>query len=462
MGISIDIPEPNVKQKLLWKDRHRYIGYGGARGGGKSWGIRFKALLLALHYSGIRILIVRRTYPELINNHIEPMKKIISKKIGKYNGTDKVFKIKNGSIIQFGYCDKESDLERYQGVEYDIIMLDEATQLTEKMFKVLVACLRGVNKFPKRVYLTCNPGGRGHAWVKRLFIDRKFNANENPDDYSFIQAHVSDNKALMENDPEYVTGLQMLVGKLRKAWLDGDWNIFEGQVFEEFRDNPDHYQDRQYTHVIDPFEIPADWRIYRSYDFGYSKPFSCAWWAVDYDGVIYRIMELYGCPDQELEPNTGVKWTPQQQFKKIKEIESQHKWLKDKKIMGVADPAIWNSESGESVAETASNMGIYFDKGDHERITGLMQMHYRMSFDENGYAMMYIFKTCRAFIRTIPELCYSETNPEDIDSDQEDHAYDEARYFCMSRPIKPRKTVAREIAVDDPLNMIADMKKYRR
>lgn len=460
--IVVDLTEPNEKQKLFLLDEHKFIAFGGARGGGKSWVIRFKAFMLALFHPGIRQLIMRRTYPELLNNHINPLKKIIPKAIAKYNATEKSYKFKNGSVIEFGYCDKEKDLDRYQGVEYDVIFIDEATQMTEYMFKVMVASVRGVNNFPKRIYLTCNPGGRGHAWVKRLFVDRIFLPGERPEDYSFIQSLVTDNKALMATNPDYIAGLDALPEKKRKAWRYGDWNVFEGQVFEEFRDNPAGYETGEWTHVINPYEeIPVDWKIYRSYDFGYSKPFSCGWWAVDHDGVIYRILELYGCVKNEA--NTGVKWTPQKQFEEIRRIETTHKYLKNKRILGTADPAIWKAETGESVADTAAKYGVYFEPGDHERIAGLMQLHYRLAFDDNGKPMMYIFKNCRAFIRTVPELCYSDTHPEDIDSDQEDHVYDESRYMCMTRPIAPRKgNVGRTVDIDDPLNMIADAKKNNR
>ena len=450
--VKIRMGSPSPKQKQFLKSTTRFVAFGGARGGGKSWVVRYKAVGMACRYAGIKILIVRRTYPELLNNHINPLKSCIQRELAAYNVQEKIFRFVNGSTISFGYCNHESDLQRYQGAEYDIIFLDEATQLTEKMFKDISVCCRGVNGFPKRVYCTCNPGGRGHGWVKRLFVERRFLDNENPVDYSFIQSLVYDNEILLEKDPDYLKTLEALPAAQRRAWLEGDWNIFEGQVFEEFRDNPEHYLDRRMTHVIEPFDIPAHWNIYRSYDFGYSKPFSMAWWAVDTDGVMYRILECYGCPDQDKEPNTGVKWTPQQQFEKFREIERQHPYLRNRNIQGVADPAIWKSESGESVAETAARKGIYFAKGDNSRIAGLMQMHYRLQFDENGYPMMYIFKNCRAFIRTLPLLCYSETTPEDIDTDQEDHVYDESRYMCMTRPIKARKPVKIEQLKDDPLN----------
>ena len=193
--------------------------------------------------------------------------------------------------------------------------------------------------------------------------------------------------------------------------------------------------------MIDPFEIPKDWKIYRSFDWGYNRPFSCGWWAIDYDGVAYRILELYGWNGT---PNEGKKWPPDMVFSKIREVETEHRWLAGKNITGIADPAIWDGETGESIAQTAARHQVYFSPGDNKRLPGWMQVHYRLQFDENGYPMMYVFKNCQAFIRTVPLLQYDKTKPEDLDTEGEDHVADEVRYFCMSRPIKPRVTPAQK------------------
>lgn len=447
--MNLYLGEPNEKQIIALQDTHRNVGYGGARGGGKSWMVRTKAILLSGRWAGIKILIMRQTYPELEQNHIRQLRKILPRSLATYNKTEKRFTFKNGSTIDFQYCKNDGDLDRMQGSEYDVIFIDEATNFSEYQLKAIAACCRGVNNFPKRIYYTCNPGGQGHGYIKRIFIDRKYNTGENPDDYSFTQALVQDNVALMESDPEYIKNLEALPPKLKRAWLEGAWDVFEGQFFEEFVDDPEHYEDRQWTHVIEPFDIPAGWKIYRSYDFGYSKPFSCAWWAVDYEGVLYRILELYGCTGM---PNEGVKWSPSKQFEEIQKVEQQHPYLKGRRIRGVADPAIWASDTGESVADVAAKYGIFFDKGDNQRIAGWMQMHYRMAFDENGYPMMYIFNNCKAFIRTIPLMMYDETHVEDLDTDLEDHVADESRYMCMSRPIKPVHANKSIEASADPLN----------
>lgn len=455
--------QPNDRQLQFLTEDNKYIAFGGARGGGKSWAVRIKAALLCLNYAGIKVMIIRKTYPELQENHIVPMCEMLhcyddnkKNRIATYNDSKKNITFPNGSRILYRYCDNAKDAERFQGTEVDVLFIDEATHQSEEKMKKLTACVRGVNAFPKRIYLTCNPGGEGHAWVKRLFIDKKYENNERPEDYTFIQSLVTDNKALMESNPDYIRQLEALPPKLRDAWLYGDWNVYEGQFFEEFKDDSDHYEDRQWTHVIKPFDIPDGWKIYRSFDWGYNKPFSCGWWAIDYEGVAYRILELYGCTKTA---NEGVKWTPPQVFAEIHRIETEHRWLKGKKIQGIADPAIWDAETGESIADTAAKHQVYFTQGDNKRLAGWMQVHYRMAFDENGYPMMYIFNNCKAFIRTIPLLQYDEHKVEDLDTDGEDHVADEVRYFLMSRPIAPRVKAQPDEYEKSPLKMFLDIPK---
>ena len=464
MKQTLHIESPSQKQTQFLLADTKHIAFGGARGGGKSWAVRTKAKLLALRYGGIRILIVRRTYPELTNNHINVLKTELAG-IARYTDKDKVLTFENGSTIAFSYCAKDADLDRLQGVEYDVIFLDEATQLSEFQMRTICACLRGVNDFPKRIYYTCNPGGQGHSYIKRLFIDREFQEGECPEEYTFIQSLVTDNHALMASQPDYIRQLEALPPKLKKAWLNGDWDIFQGQFFEEFRTSPDPARcaevgitqqearrQGRFTHVIEPFDLNAgdkrSWTIYRSYDFGYAKPFSCGWWAIDHDGTMYRILELYGCTGV---PDQGVKWTPDRQFAEIARIEKEHPWLKGRQVIGVADPAIWDASRGESVADTAMRYGIYFTPGDHKRIPGWMQCHYRLQFDEQGYARCYIFDTCKAFIRTIKLLQFDEMRPEDLDTTGEDHIADEWRYLCMARPIRPTEAPAQFVALNDPL-----------
>ena len=473
MKLTLRIPAPSEKQKQFLAAKQKHVAFGGARGGGKSFAIRMKAILLCLKYAGIKCIIIRRTYKELENNHIKPLKQVLKcgtkEAIAKYNESKKEMTFINGSQLMFGYCDAEKDIDQYQGLEVDVMFIDEATQLSEEQMVALQACVRGVNEFPKRIYYTCNPGGKGMGHIKRLFIDRRFKEGENPDDYSFIQSLLTDNKALMKSNPDYKRQLESLPPKLRQAWLYGRWDVFEGAFFEEFRESPDPIKceelgisveealdNHQYTHVIEPFEIPDGWKIYRSYDWGYGKPFSCAWWAQDYNGCLYRILELYGCTET---PNEGVKWSNKEQFDKIAEIEREHRWLKGKKIQGVADPSIWDGSRGISAAEEAEKHQLWFEPGVNDRIPGWMQVRERLKFDANGMAMIYFFSTCKAIIRCMPLMMFDEHKPEDLDTDLEDHSLDECRYMCMMRPIAPRQIEVKKKPLYDPLNQYNERRR---
>ena len=430
--------KPNAKQLLFLQAKKRYVGFGGARGGGKSWAIDAKATLLANRWAGIKILIVRRTLVELRNNHIDPLKRLL-KGLARYNQQERKFIFSNGSTITFEYFDSDKDGMKYQGVEYDVIFVDEATQLQEDWLKIISTCCRGVNNFPKRIYYTCNPGGPGHGYIKRIFIDRKYQSGERAEDYEFIQSLVTENKALMESSPEYIAFLEALPPKLKKSWLFGDWNIADGMFFDSFRDDPEHYDDRQWTHVINPFKPPAHWPIYRSFDWGYGKPSSMGYWTVGENSELYRILEIYTVQysGEDPIPNTGVKWPPEQLFTEVAKFENEHPWLAGKKITGIADRAIWDAESGVSIAETAAKHGIYFNPSDSSRIPGWMQVQYRLMFDEDGFPQMYIFTNCKNTIRTLPLLEFSKNKDGDLDTSGEDHAADEIRYMCMWRPCKP-------------------------
>ena len=445
--LTLDVPGARQRDFLL--ERRKYVAFGGARGGGKSWAVRTKAALLCLRYPGIRVMIVRRSYPELRANHILPMKALLSG-LAEYHETVKEFSFPNGSAVLFRFAATEKDLDKYQGTEVDVLFIDEATQFTEAQFERFTACVRGVNAFPKRIYLTCNPGGVGHGWLKRRFVDRNFRPGENPEDYVFIRSRVTDNLPLLKADPDYVRRLEALPPKLRRAWLDGDWNVFEGQFFEEFRDDPAHYDDRRFTHVIAPFAIPAGWNVVRSFDFGFAKPFSCDWWAIDYDGRAYLFLQLYGCTGT---PNEGVRWHPDRIFSEIATLERTHPDLKGRRVTGVADPSIWDRSRGDAIVDFADRHGVWFDKGDNERIPGWMQVHARLAFDEDGLPMVYFFSTCKDALRTLPLQRFSDVHPEDLDTALEDHFPDSFRYFCMSRPITPRPVPSPVPLGDDPLDL---------
>lgn len=464
---------PQPRQQAFMERGEDEALYGGAAGGGKSDALVIEATrqIEIPHYKG---LILRKTFPqltELIEKSLNYYPKAFPGAM--YNSSEHTWKFPSGAKIVFGSMQHSQDKLNYQGKAYDFIGFDELTHFTFDEYIYLISRNRP-NGPGTRCYMraSANPGGIGHGWVKNRFITAaepmttiwEKRQVRKPDGslYTswmsriFVPSSVFDNQKLLENDPNYLARLASLPDAEKKALLYGDWDSFSGQYFTEWRDNPDHYADRRWTHVIDPFEIPSGWKIYRSFDWGYNRPFSCGWWAIDYDGVAYRILELYGCTTT---PNQGLKWTAQQVFREIRRIECEHRWLKGKQIIGVADPAIFAADGGESINDAAAKCGVYFSPGDHERIPGWMQMHYRLAFDENGFSMMYVFSNCKAFIRTIPTLIYDEHKVEDLDTDGEDHIADETRYFCMARPIKPRAAASADEFASNPMSIFLDIRR---
>lgn len=410
----------NERQKLFFKARRRFIAYGGARGGGKTWAVRTKAMLLSCRYDGIKILIVRRSFQELRDNHILPLQMEL-RDLARWKEQEKRFIFPNGSYIRFGYCSAERDVLQYQGQEYDIIFIDEATQLTEFQFQTFKGCLRGANDFPKRMYLTCNPGGVGHAWVKRLFIDRQYVEGERPEDYEFIQAKVTDNPVLMKKDPEYINMLRSLPYELREAWLNGSWDIFAGQYFSEW--NRD-------VHVVEPFAIPSWWRRYITMDYGLDM-LAAYLIVVDDHDMAYVVQEVYKGRDL----GEGAKGLI------VSEAAAEVKALAGNGDVAayLAPPDLWNArqETGKSVADIFAESGIYLTQTNNDRIDGWMAMHERLHVfeDEQGVqvAKLRIFPQCINLIRTLPQLRYDDKRINDVATEPHEltHGPDAIRGWCV-------------------------------
>lgn len=410
----------NERQKLFFKARRRFVAYGGARGGGKTWAVREKAQVLAARYPGINIMIVRQTFGDLRKNHIIPMMLELNG-FATWNERDMRFIFPNGSSIWFGYCKSDRDLRRYQGQEYDVIFIDEATQITEFQFSSISASLRGANDFPKRIYLTCNPGDVGHAWVKRLFIDRNYFDNERPEDYEFIPAKVTDNPEIMEKDPGYVHMLESLPYELREAWLNGSWDIFAGQYFSEW--------DRD-VHVIQPFQPPAWWRRYITIDYGLDM-LAAYLIVVDDHDMAYVVREVYKGRDLG---NGASGLIVSDAAAEVRELAGD-----DNITAYLAPPDLWNArqETGRSVADIFAEHGISLTQTSNDRLDGWMAMHERLRVYEDELGMrvakLRIFPSCVNLIRTLPQLRYDDKKINDVAQEPHEltHAPDAIRGFCV-------------------------------
>lgn len=420
--VEMDLGTPNPKQLRFCLSRARYTAYGGARGGGKSHILRIKAIGGALRYPGIKILILRRSFTDLERTLIGPLTGMVPPSLGSYHASRHVVQMKNGSQILFGHFHDKSDASRYQGQEYDWIFIDEATQLTEDQFRTLGACLRGVNDIPKRMYLTCNPGGVGHMWVKRLFIDRDLRADlgEREEDYLFIPATVEDNTVLMEKSPDYVRMLDLLPEDIRRAHRYGDWDALAGQYFSEFR---------RETHVIPVKKPEKDWALYRAIDYGLDM-FACLWIGVDDTGRCFVYREVQ-------KTNLVVSDAA---------LLMQELTPPEETIIGTIAPGdLWNrqKDTGKTMAELFVQWGtpLLRAKGVSDRVQGWILLKEALKMREDGTPGLLVTEDCRGLIRNLPALQHSEQDPSDCATEPHDitHVCDALRYFIRFRTLEGRQ-----------------------
>lgn len=403
------------------------IFYGGARGGGKTDGVLGKYLLKSHRYrAGFNGVVFRKELP-MLDDVIARSHQIYKPVGAKYNEQKKTWFFPWGGRLRFRPMERLQDAEKYQGQNISDVCVEEAGQYSDPavIFR-LHAVLRSAGGVPTQMILTGNPGGPGHQWLKKRFIDpfpagmrvMKERLPGNPEEKLavkgrvFIPAKVTDNKILLQNDPGYITALHMVGSEaLIRAWLDGDWNGEFGQFFKEF--NP-------LIHVCKPFAIPDHWERYCGLDWGYKNPWACLWFAIDEVGRIYLYQE-----------KSGKENTPQEVGKTIMKTSGSHP-----PSFIVADTAMWNETDGDSSAEKMRMDGLYLQKADKNRVQGWMRIHEYFRLAEDGRPMLQIFNTCQDIIQFLPCLIHDERNPEDVQKDSAiDHHPDAMRYFLMSRPL---------------------------
>ena len=410
------------KQKRFIMSDADEVLFGGAAGGGKSYAQIVDALIYRIKYPSSKQLILRRTYPELDKSIIRQTLALYPKTIYKYSSTTHTGTFSNGSIIDYGYCDSENDVFRYQSSEFDVIRFDELTHFTKDMYIYLISRLRGVNGYPKQMKSSTNPGGIGHKWVKERFIDIG-RADERHTVAGtgriFIPSLVTDNVFLMEKDSSYVKRLGNLSAKDKKALLYGQWDIFEGQYFDEW--------DRD-VHTVPPFEIPRHWKRYAAMDYGLDM-LAVYFIAEDNEGRIYVYKEIY---------KQGLIIS--QAAKLIKSV------MNEKIHTFYAPPDLWNrrQDSGRSVADIFAAHGIYLTKASNDRQAGWYAvkecMHIYSDEAEKKTAKLKIFSNCVNLIRTLPALTHDTRNVNDVSSVPHEytHGPDALRYFCVMHRQPPK------------------------
>jgi len=383
-------------------------------------------------------LMLRRSRTELIET-IERSRQLYTPLGWEFKEQEKMWRSPQGARLRFAYLERDQDAEGYQGHSYTRIYIEEVGNFpSPKPILKMMATLRSGAGVPCGFRATGNPGGPGHQWVKARYIDPAPMGYEVITDHVsglqrvYIPSKVQDNSFLGE---DYVQRLRASGSEnLVRAWLEGDWSVIDGAFFDGWSNE---------RHVIKPFAIPDDWLRFRSMDWGFAAPFSVGWWAVCPDqfgriprGALVRYREWYGASS----PNTGLRLTAEEVADGIVSRETG-----EKIAYGVLDPAAFAQDGGPSIAERMMKRGAIFRRADNTRVgqrgalSGWDQMRARMKGDIDGNPMLFVFETCKDFIRTVPALQHDPDRPEDLDTDGEDHVADEARYGCASRPWLPKQ-----------------------
>ena len=450
--IELDI---SPKQHLFISATPTEVLFGGAAGGGKSYAQVIDALLFALKYKGSKQLILRRTFAELDKSIIRTVLAMYPREIFTFNSSSHTGRFKNGSIIDFGYLSTENDVYQYQSAEYDVVRFDELTHFTENQYIYLISRVRGANDFPKQIKASTNPGGVGHVWVKKRFIEPSPPNTEfiGEDGVSriFIPSLLDDNHFLMETDPNYKKRLLALPDKERKALLYGDWNIFEGQYFDEFDEK---------VHVCEPFPIPKHWRRYRAIDYGLDM-LAGVYVAVNSERQAFVYKEVG-------KSNQSISSAAQMIIDASERDADGH--ITEEFYLTLAPPDLWNrsQESGQSKATIFGEAGLNLTKSNNDREAGWLAIKELLKLDSNGEPRLRIFSNCRELIKCLPALIRDDKKPTDCATEPHEitHHPDALRYFAVfwwrpgEDPDNSKRRVWTKDMWEDYRNASASEKEY--
>lgn len=429
--------------------------YGGAAGGGKSCAQVLDALFFAIEHAGSKQIIFRKTFPELERSIIrESLKFYPSRPYAKYNSTKHVWEFYNGSIIEFGYLQRENDVYLYQGAEYDVVRFDEATHFTYDSVNYLRSRIRGVLPCPRSLKLSTNPGNVGHMWVKNRYVDPvpplNYFVGKDGTRRIFIPAKVGDNFAIMENDPSYVHRLESMADKNQvDMLLHGNWDVMEGQFFSEF--------DRRF-HVVEPFDFKKnkDIKLYCSIDYGLDM-LACYWYAVfpktavNPHGSIFVYRELCA-PDKTISEAARL----------IREATPADENI----ICTFAPPDVLKNRdrvTGRNQGDIFAQNGLSLTQSNNDRKAGWLAVKEFLKLRDGGRPILKIFSTCTNLIKHLPMLIHDDKNYGDVKTEPHyiTHSPDSLRYFCiqwhLTNPIREQEEEIRR--VEYPPDMLID---YRR
>ena len=436
LNISFDgknIYDPLPQQKKFHLSPAKFRLLGGACGGGKTYGIIAEGLMRSVKYDFPLVgAIFRRSFPELDSTIIRTMLQVLPRWFYKYNQSQHIMTLKNGSVIEFCYAETDNDVTRYQSREWDWVGVDELTHFTEFQWAYLMTRMRTTKPIKTKFFGASNPGGVGHnfvkeRWVKKSCKDEKYR----PEDYEFIPAGIRDNPHLLKNNPDYIHNLEMLPEKERKALLDGDWDIYEGMFFSEFSEA---------RHVVDDFDVPEDWRLVMGWDDGTREPRSVHIYAIDNDQRVWCVWEYYRKGENLTVAADNIR----------RILQENGYWGRIYKC--VVDPSMKrkDNQTGLTSVEILEGMGFGFqigeiELGNNNRVEGWRVMKSYLSHKPYQEPVLKFFRSCVNIITTIPQLIYyrsrtgADSKKEDLDTTQEDHAADDCRYALMSLDRTPSR-----------------------